>query len=247
MNKKVALVTGSSKGIGKAIAKKLAENNYIVYINGRNLEDLEKTKKELEGDIEIIDCDLTNDLNIKNTIAKIFKDEQRLDLVVANIGSGKSQVGWDVDIEEYKRIFDINFFSSVSLATNSVDVMKDFGGHIIFISSIAGCESLGAPITYSSAKTALLSFAKNLSKMSAKLNIRVNSISPGNVMFEGSTWDDKIKNNKEFVEEYIKNNVPLNTFATPEDIAKTVMYLEDSSFITGSNIVVDGGQLNKII
>ena len=103
MNKKVALVTGSSKGIGKAIAKKLAENNYIVYINGRNLEDLEKIKKELEGDIEIIDCDLTNDLNIKNTIAKIFKDEQRLDLVVANIGSGKSQVGWDVDIEEYTK------------------------------------------------------------------------------------------------------------------------------------------------
>ena len=152
-----------------------------------------------------------------------------------------------MDIKEYKRIFDINFFNAVSLATHSVDIMKEAGGHIIFISSIAGCESLGAPIAYSSAKTALLSFAKSLSNDVSKLQIRVNSISPGNVMFEGSTWDDKMKHDKEFVEEYIKDNVPINTFATPEDIAKAVIYLEDSKFTTGSNIVVDGGQLKKII
>jgi 3-oxoacyl-[acyl-carrier protein] reductase len=247
MNKKVVLVTGSSKGIGKGIAKKLLENGYIVYINGRNTQDLEITLKELKGDVKSIDCDLTNDLNIKNTIKKIFKDEKRLDLVIANIGSGKSIAGWNVDIKEYKRIFDINFFNAVSLATHSVDIMKEAGGHIIFISSIAGCESLGAPIAYSSAKTALLSFAKSLSNDVSKLQIRVNSISPGNVMFEGSTWDDKMKHDKEFVEEYIKDNVPINTFATPEDIAKAVIYLEDSKFTTGSNIVVDGGQLKKII
>ena len=247
MEKKVALVTGSSKGIGKGIAKILVENNYIVYINGRNTKDLENTAKELNNKVKIIEIDLTNDLNIQNTIRNIFKEEKRLDLVVSNIGSGKSKPGWNVSIEEYKRIFDINFFNSVSLANHSIEAMRSNGGHIIFISSIAGCESLGAPITYSSAKTALLSFSKNLSNDAAQFNIRVNSISPGNVMFEGSTWDDKMKNNKTLVEEYIENNVPLNTFATPEDIAKTVMYLEESSFVTGSNIVVDGGQLNKII
>lgn len=247
MNKKVALVTGSSKGIGKGIAKELVENNYIVYINSRNLKDLNNILEELGKNIKIIDCDFTNDFNIKNTILKIFENEKRLDLVVANIGSGKSIAGWNVEIEEYRRIYDINFFNAVSLATNSIDCMKEKGGHIIFISSIAGCESLGAPITYSSAKTALLSFAKSLSNDVAKLNIRVNSISPGNVMFEGSTWDNKIKDNPQFVKDYIENNVPLNTFATPKDIAKTVMYLENSNFVTGTNIVVDGGQLNKII
>ncbi|WP_294961199.1 SDR family oxidoreductase [Sulfurimonas sp.] len=247
MNKKVALVTGSSKGIGKGIAKILVENDYIVYINGRDSKDLENSAKELENKVKTIKADLSDDKNIQEAIKNIIKTEKRLDLVVSNIGSGKSIMGWDVSIEEHKRVFDVNFFSAVSLANHSIKAMKNSRGHIIFIASIAGCESIGAPIAYSSAKTALYSFAKALSKNIAKLNIRVNTISPGNVMFEGSTWDDKIKNDKISVETYIQNNVPLNTFATPSDIAKTVMFLEESDFITGSNIVVDGGQLNKII
>jgi len=247
MNKKVALVTGSSRGIGKGIAKILVENDYIVYINGRNIKDLESTAKELNNKVKIIELDLSNDLNVENCIKNILKEEGKIDLVVSNIGSGKSIPGWDVNIIEYKRVFDINFFNAVSLANHSVEAMKNSGGHIVFIASIAGCETLGAPITYSSAKTALLSYAKNLSKDVAKLNIRINSISPGNVIFEGSTWDDKIKKDRKSVETYIQNNVPLNTFATPEDIAKTVIFLEESNFITGSNIIVDGGQLNKII
>jgi 3-oxoacyl-[acyl-carrier protein] reductase len=247
MNKKVALITGSSRGIGRGIAKKLLENNYRVYINARSLDELQITAEELGGDVKCIASDLCVEANIKECLEKIFKDEKRLDLVVSNIGSGKSINGWHVELEEYKRVFDINFFSAVSLATHSVAIMKECGGHIVFISSIAGCESLGAPIAYSSAKTALLGFAKNLSNEVAKFNIRVNSISPGNVMFENSTWDEKIKNDKEAVEAYIEKNVPLNSFATPQDIAKTVMFLQESGFITGTNIVVDGGQLNKII
>ena len=247
MNKKVALVTGSSKGIGKSIAKILVENNYIVYINGRDSKDLENTAKELGNKVKIINADLSDDINIQVAIQDIVQNEKRLDLVVSNIGSGKSIIGWDVSVEEHKRVFDINFFSAVSLANHSIKVMENSGGHIIFIASIAGCESIGAPIAYSSAKTALCSFAKALSNDIAKLNIRVNTISPGNVLFEGSTWDDKIKNDKASVETYIQKNVPLNMFATPEDISKTVVFLEESNFITGSNIVVDGGQLKKII
>lgn len=247
MKQKVALVTGSSKGIGKGIAKSLVENNYIVYINGRDIKELEKVQKEFSYKVKVINLDLTDKLNIQNIIKQIYKNEKRLDLVVSNIGSGKSVPGWDIKIGEYKRIFDINFFSAVLLANESINIMKDSGGQIIFISSIAGCESLGAPIAYSSAKTALLSFSKSLSNEVAKLNIRINCISPGNVMFDGSTWDEKLREEKETVKKYIKNNVPLNTFASPEDIAETVIYLEKSTFITGSNIVVDGGQLKKII
>lgn len=247
--KKVALVTGSSRGIGKQIAKELLANNYIVYLNSRNLKELKQLKIEFSNEnAKYINADLTDDLNIKKALDDIESSEKRLDLVIANIGSGKSISGWDVDIEEYKKVFDINFFSSVSLATNSIKVMKkNTKGHIIFISSIAGCESLGAPITYSAAKTALLSFSKNLSNDVAKFNIRVNSISPGNVMFEGSTWDDKIKINRNNVEDYIQNNVPLNTFVSPSEIAKSVIYLEESNSSTGTNLIVDGGQLNQII
>ena len=245
--KKVALVTGSSRGIGKGIAKKLLENNYVVYINGRDKFSVEETANELSGEVKFIASDLSIDTNVREVLNKILEDEKRLDLVVSNIGSGKSTSGWDVEIEEYKKVFDINFFSAVSLSTHYVNMMKEKGGHIIIISSIAGCEALGAPIAYSSAKTALLSFAKSLSNTVGEFSIRVNSISPGNVMFEGSTWDDKIKKDEKIVMKYIKDNVPLNNFATPEDIAKTVIYLEDSEFVTGANIIVDGGQLNKII
>jgi 3-oxoacyl-[acyl-carrier protein] reductase len=247
MTQRVALVTGSSKGIGKGIAKKLLENGYRVYLNGRNEEELQRVADLLGGDVKMIASDLCIESNIQNSIEKIFYNEKRLDLVVANIGSGKSLNGWQVELSEYKRVFDINFFSAVSLATHSIEYMKEHGGQIIFISSIAGCEAIGAPIAYSSAKTALLSFAKSLSNTVAQFNIRVNSISPGNVMFDGSTWDDKIKNNEDAVKTYIQQNVPLNGFATTDDIAEAVLYLEKSRFTTGSNIVVDGGQLHKII
>lgn len=239
--KKVALVTASNGGIGKSIVKKLLKKGYIVYSNGTTIQ-MDKNKL-----INFIQADMTIDQEIKKVIDKIFNKEGRLDLVVANLGSGKSISGWDIDNSEYKRIFDINFFSSVILATYSIKYLKKTNGNIIFISSIAGCESIGAPIPYSAAKSALLSFSKNLAKEVGKLKIRVNCISPGNVMFKNSTWDEKIKKDKKFVKNYIKQNVPMNKFATPKDISKTVIFLEKNRFITGENIVVDGGQINKII
>ncbi|MEA1956696.1 MAG: SDR family oxidoreductase [Campylobacterota bacterium] len=239
--KKVAFVTASTNGIGKSIVKKLLENNYVVYANGRD-----KNSLNFKG-VKFVVGDMTQESNINNALKKIMTKEKRVDLVVANLGSGKSIAGEDVSIDEYRRVFDINFFGAVSLATKAIEFLKKTNGNIVFISSIAGCEELSAPIAYTTAKTALLSFSKSLSNQVAKYNIRVNSISPGNVMFKGSTWDNKVKDNKESVDAYIKNNVPLNKFAKPKDIAKAVLFLEKSEFMTGSNIVVDGGQLKKII
>lgn len=246
--RKVALVTGSSQGVGKGIAKKLLENNYIVYINGRNEEAVLNTVKEFNSPFaKYIIGDMNKESIIDETISSIIKNETAIDLVVANIGSGRSQIGIEANIQEYRRVFDINFFNTVALVNKTVQVMQNKGGNIIVISSIAGCESIGAPITYSSAKTALLSYAKGLSKVTAPLGIRVNCISPGNVLFKGSTWDKKIQIDKNNVDNYILQNVPLNTFATPEDIAKAVIFLEESSFMTGTNLVIDGGQINKLI
>jgi len=239
--KKVALVTASSSGIGNTIAKKLLKKGYVVYANGTN-----RLKLENKFDKYIV-ANMCDEKEIHKALKEIVKKEGRLDLVVANLGSGKSISGWNVDIKEYKRVFDINLFAAITLATKSIEFLKQTKGNLVFISSIAGCENLGAPIAYTAAKTALLSFSKSLSSEVAKYNIRVNSISPGNVMFKDSTWDKKIKQNKEEVKTYIKDSVPLNKFATPKDIAKAVLFLEKSDFITGSNIVVDGGQLHKII
>ena len=245
--KKIALVTGSSKGIGNYIADYLLENDYIVYINGRNLNKISSSKKYKDKNIKFIEADLCKEGNVKKCLNKIKKNEGCIDLIVSNIGDGKFPVGYNFDINMFKIIFDINFYSSVLISRYAIEYMKKTGGQIIFIASIAGCESLPAPIAYSSAKAALICYAKNLSKDVAKYNIRVNSISPGNVMFKGSTWDKKLKNNPTEVKKYIKNNVPLNCFVEPLDIAKSVLFLENNSKITGSNIVIDAGQINKII
>lgn len=248
MNKKVAFITASSSGIGKDIAFYLLEKGYIVYINGRDKDKLNKLKIEFNNEyLKEIYGDMTIEENIIFALAFIEKQEKRLDLVVCNLGSGKSILGYDVDILEYKRVFDINLFGAISLATKAIELLKNTRGNIVFISSITGCESIKAPIPYTTAKTALLGFSKALSFEVAKYNIRVNCISPGNVLFNGSTWDKKMEENKENVLSYISDNVPLNDFAKPSDISKAVYFLEESDFITGSNIVVDGGQIKKII
>lgn len=248
MNKKVALVTASSSGIGKDIALYLLKKNYIVYINGQNKDKLKDLVTKINSSsLKEVLGDMSCEKNINNTLSKIEEKESRLDLVVANLGSGKSISGYNVDILEYKRVFDINLFGAISLSTKSINLLKKTKGNIIFISSIAGCESINAPIPYTIAKTALLSFSKALSDEVAKFDIRVNCISPGNVLFKDSTWDRKIKVDKIKVDNYILNNVPLNKFAKPKDISKTVYFLEKNNFITGSNIIVDGGQIRKII
>lgn len=246
--KKVAFVSASSSGIGKAIVKELLKKGYIVYMNGRDKKKIKSLERKIDShNLKSIIANMANETAIKESLEKIYKKEKRLDLVVANLGSGKSIPGYEINIDEYRRIFDINFYPAVTLATESIKYLSKTKGNIVFISSIAGCEYLGAPITYTSAKSALLSFSKSLATEVANLKIRVNSISPGNVLFKGSTWDDKIKNDKEAVKDYISKNVPLNKFLKPKDIAKTVVFLEENSSITGTNIVVDAGQIKKII
>ena len=116
---------------------------------------------------------------------------------------------------------------------------------ITCISSICGNASIGCPIPYSTAKASLNHYVKNLSKLIAYKNIRINSISPGNILFKGSTWEKKINENLNGVSDFIKKNVPLNKIGETSDISEMVLYLssDSSKFITGSNIVIDGGQI----
>jgi 3-oxoacyl-[acyl-carrier protein] reductase len=121
--------------------------------------------------------------------------------------------------------------------------MKKSKGVLLFISSIAGMEAFGAPTDYSTAKSAIIALAKNMARKLAP-NIRVNVIAPGNVYFEGGSWDEKIKQDKIRVDEIIKSTVPMNRFATPQEIADSAVFLcsNRASFITGTTLVVDGGQ-----
>jgi 3-oxoacyl-[acyl-carrier protein] reductase len=248
VSSKIALVSGSSRGIGKGIVAELAGNGFLVYVNGRDEKLVSQTVTELKGKgylAKPLVADFTQESQIKAAITEVVKSEGKIDLLVANLGSGKSVNSLTISTEEVRRVFDINFFSAVTLCSHALPYLNN--GQIVFISSIAGTESLGAPIAYSAAKAALLSYSKSLSDLAAASGVRVNTVSPGNVMFEGSTWDEKIRTDEAKVRSYIKEKVPMNTFAQPSDIAKAVLFLVNSPFITGQNIIVDGGQTRKFI
>lgn len=251
---KVSVVSGSSRGIGKAIARTLLSKGATVYITGRNYENLNSAYEELKiefGDnVKKYCTDLTVTENISGLMNHVLHNEKKLDIVVANIGSGRSKQGWDVEDSYWTESFDINFFSSVRLVRETVRKMKEINskGSIVLIASIAGCERIAAPLPYSAAKAALLSYMKGMSALIGEYGIRINAVSPGNILFEGGTWDNRLAQNKEETENYIKKNVPMARFGTPEEIGNIVTCLctDNASFITGANIIIDGGQTYTI-
>ncbi len=113
----------------------------------------------------------------------------------------------------------------------------------MFISSITGIEAIGAPVDYSTAKTAVIALAKNMAKKLGE-DVRINVLAPGNIIFPEGNWEKKVKDDPIKIKEYINNTVPMKRFGTPEDIADSAVFLCSSraKFITGSLLVVDGGQ-----
>ena len=109
-------------------------------------------------------------------------------------------------------------------------------------------ESIGAPVDYSTAKTAIIALAKNLSKKLSK-DVRVNVLSPGNILFPGGSWDEKVKQDPEGINKLIKSSVPMNRFGTSDEVSDAAVFLcsERASFITGSVLVIDGGQTVGLI
>ncbi len=150
------------------------------------------------------------------------------------------------NIQEWKKIFDINFFSFVNTLNSYCDVYKKQSTKFIVVSSIAGSANIsGAPITYSIAKNALTKYSIYKSKELAKHQITLNVISPGNILQENNLWSKKLKDNPKKTRAYIKKNVPLNSFVKPASLIETCKLIidMDSNQITGQNIIIDGGQI----
>jgi len=244
----VVLVTGSSRGIGQAIAMEFAREGARVIITGRNHKDVNNTVnqiKESGGEGCGFVGDLTIEADIKNCIDRVLNQWNTIDTLVANLGSGKGQRGWNTGAAEWNRLVDINFMSNVKIAGITIPhLVKNKNSSIVFIGSIAGLETLGAPPAYEAAKSALIAYSKNLANEVAKDFIRVNVVAPGNIMFPGSTWDEKMTSNRETVQSLIESEVPLKRFGKAEEVANAVLFLASrkAAFITGTCLIVDGGQ-----
>ncbi len=248
LNNKCFLVTGSSRGIGKSIAKRLLREGARVAIVSRGEEDLHLTGEELKKEFSADNVQMfLSDCTSYEALIKLKKDIIHvwggIDGVVANVGDGRSVSEAIPDVDQWNRTWKTNFESSYLTASVFLELLKESKGSILFISSIAGVESIGAPVDYSIAKSAVNSFAKNLSKKIAP-DIRVNVIAPGNIFFKGGSWDQKLLKNSKKIDKMLKENVPMQRFGKPEEIADIAAFLcsNRSSFITGTIIRVDGGQ-----
>ncbi|MCC2678794.1 MAG: short-chain dehydrogenase/reductase [Pseudobdellovibrio sp.] len=246
--KKTAFVTGSSRGIGREIALKLAEENYTVVVTGRSKDDVEKTTaeiKSLNGEALSLVADLTTEAGLKEALAFVTKNVGKLDVLVTNIGSGKTLQDVIVDVNEWKRVFDINFFSAVAAINTFLPLLEKSKGQVVCISSIAGIEKISVAISYSVAKAAVISLVQQMMRPLAAMGVRINAVSPGNVWIENGSWDKKMKDNPARVNDIIQNQVALQKFVSADEIADAVWFTVKNSSITGQNIVIDAGQTRQ--
>jgi 3-oxoacyl-[acyl-carrier protein] reductase len=248
INDKVFIISGSSRGIGKGIADVLLEEGAKVVITGRNKKDLKTTFDKLNDNFPNKVQYHIGDLNKKGTIDSLEKKTldkwSRVDGLVANAGTVKSVEDWNIPDIDWNWYLKGNFSIAVRFVTHFIPLLRNSNGSIVFVSSIAGLEDIGAPLPYCSSKAALTAYAKGLARKLAPYCIRVNSVAPGNIFFPGGNWDKRMRTDPKGIKRLIKQNVPLGQFGTPLDIGNIVAFLlsEKARFITGSCFVVDGGQ-----
>jgi 3-oxoacyl-[acyl-carrier protein] reductase len=246
-NKKV-LITGASRGIGLAIAESFLQEGAKICLVSRGSKALFENEKKLQGAYGLessfaCKCDCTNIESLNSLKNKVKGKWSSLDIVVVNVGDGRSVSDALPEDEQWQKTWNSNFESALQTARIFLPMLEKSKGVLLFVSSIAGIEAFGAPTDYSTAKTAIIALAKNMARKLAP-TVRVNVIAPGNVFFDGGSWDEKIQQDKERLDEIIKSTVPMNRFATPQEIADSAVFLcsDRASFITGATLVIDGGQ-----
>ena len=223
------LVTGASRGIGKAIAESLLSEGANVALVARGQEQLEQTAEKLiqqfgKNTVKSWSVDCADEVALQELQLQITQESGQLDGVIANIGDGRSVPDAIPAADQWSKLWQTNFETALNTARVFLPLLQESKGNLLFISSITGLEAIGAPVDYSTAKTAVIAFAKNLARKVAP-EVRVNVIAPGNVHFPGSSWEDKINANPKKIEQMLQSTVPMNRFGTPEEIANVAAFL----------------------
>ncbi len=241
MQEKIAFVTGGTSGIGKEIVLELLKNGCkVITCYSTNKENADTLLKEKDNEnLRVYRCDVSKEEDVISVIQKIKKEFGSLDYLINNAGTFIDSYIKDFDMDDFKKVWDINFMGKVICTKHSYSIMKE-GGSIVNISSHLGIMPCQESAAYCSAAAAIINFTKASALEFADKKIRVNSICPAftptPLSIKGWT--------KEEIDEKLKET-PLGRLATTEDTAKLCLFLlsEDASFITGENICINGGRM----
>ena len=241
---KLAIITGGARGIGKQIALTFAKEGYNIAINYRTEnEDLKNTKKEIEENN--VKCftfqgDVTNFKDCEQFVKQIVQEFGNIDVLVNNAGITRDTLLMRMKEEDFKQVIDTNLIGTFNVTKNVISyMMKARSGRIINISSVVGISGNAGQTNYSASKAGIIGFTKSLAKEVASRNITVNAVAPG---FIETQMTDVLKDD---IKEEIAKKIPLKRMGTPQDVANVVKFLasNDSSYITGQVINIDGGML----
>lgn len=243
---KMALVTGSSRGIGRAIAEVLHREGCRVALNGRNVDDLVSAAADLPGAVAV-SGDVTRPDEARRIVAEAIAALGRIDIVVCNAGSGRSVSPGDETHDEWQRVFALNLWSATNIVEAARQALAASRGVIVCVSSICGIEVVpDAPVTYSAAKAALNAYVRGIARPLGRQGVRINAVAPGNILFDGSVWSRKLSEDAGAVQAMLERDVALARLGTPRDVAELVAYLASprSGFATGGVWTLDGGQVH---
>ena len=247
---KVAIVTGSSRGLGLAAAKSLVAEGCNVCLCARTESGLKLAEKEVAqhaaspGQVFAVAADLSEARGAQTVVDAAVARFGGLDVLVNNVGLGRGAELLDTTDEEWQEAIDQTLFPAIRVSRLAVPHMKQRGGgSIVIVASIFGREA-GGRMTYNVVKAAEISLAKSLAQQLATSNIRVNSVSPGSLLFEGGSWWKRQQADPEGIADFVKREIPFGRFGKPEEVGDVIAFLASprASWISGTSIVVDGCQ-----
>jgi 3-oxoacyl-[acyl-carrier protein] reductase len=239
LNGKKALITGASRGIGRAIAERfLAEGAEVWGLSAKEPADLAERIAGAGGKLHWIQADLGKTAEVEAVIERALKESGGFDILVNNAGITKDTLSFRMSLEDWQQVLDVNLTAAfIAARTVGRDMIRKRQGSVINMSSVVGVHGNGGQANYAASKAGLIGLTKSLARETAGRNVRVNAIAPG---FIGSDMTGAMP---EAAKEKTLDLIPLKRMGTPEDIAAAALFLasDASSYITGQVLAVDGG------